>query len=241
MALGATKPELSAAAPSSGFSTLRVPAAALFSAGLFATAMAWQIGARSALTMDELHTLLVARLIAAGESVPFYLGSVSRYEGGSWLICWPVALLLRLGAWGSAATCWAAGSIALVTVALSSLWLGRRFGPLSALCLGPLLAVCAPEFVHYSYRAWGSLPEALVVYPLAAFGYEAWLSAGRRPGGSLLLGLLLAAAIVLSYLHMVTALLFVVLHQLDSRGLPRGSVALQLVLVTSAAVAGFGT
>ena len=213
--------------------------AAFWSTSLFAAMMAWQITSRSALTMDELHTLLVARVIASGEFVSFFIGSVSRYEGGSWLVCWPVSWLLRLGAWGSAATCWTAGLLSLGTVALGSLWLARHFGALPAFFYGPLLALCAPEFVHYSYRAWGSLAEALIVYPLAAFAYEAWQRRGRSLVGAVGLGVLLAMAIIASYLHMATALLFVVLQWLERSGRPLFTVVTETLLVASTALVSF--
>lgn len=201
--------------------------------------MGWQITQRSALTMDELHTLLVAKLLVAGEAVPFSLGSVSRYEGGSWLIAWPVSWLLRLGAYGSAATCWTAGSLSLLTVALSSWWLARNVRLAAGLLLGPLLALCAPEFLHYSYRAWGSIGEALVVFPLAALAFGAWLHAGRPLLGAALLGLLLAAAVILSYLHMITALLFVVLAVLERRPGGLAPVLRETAVVASVALLAF--
>jgi len=212
----------------------------VLSTALFAVMMAWQIAHRSALTLDELHTLLIARVLVAGEQLPFFIGSVSRYEGGSWLVAWPVSWLLRLGAYGSAATCWTAGLLSLATVALGSWWLARTVRPAAGLSLGPLLALCAPEFLHYSYRAWGSIGEALVVFPIAAFAYGSWLRRGRPLVGTVLLGLLLAAAVVVSYLHMVTALLFVALQVLD-RPLGRPvRVALETLLVSICAVLGFG-
>ena len=58
---------------------------------IFAAAMISQIVRRSALTMDELHTLLLGISWMRGDVLPFYVGSVSRYEGGSWLIAWPVS------------------------------------------------------------------------------------------------------------------------------------------------------
>jgi hypothetical protein len=213
--------------------------AVFWSTSLFVAMMAWQITLRSALTMDELHTLLVARVLASGEFVSFFIGSVSRYEGGSWLVCWPVSWMLRLGAWGSAATCWTAGLISLGTVSLGSLWLSRHFGARAALCFGPLLAFCAPEFVHYSYRAWGSLAEALIVYPLAALAYEGWQRRGRTLRGAVGLGVLLAMAIILSYLHMATALLFVVLQWLERAGRPLFRVATETLVVATTAVVSF--
>ncbi len=219
--------------------SMRDSVAVLISTGLFAVMMAWQITTRSALTMDELHTLLVARVMASGEWVSFFLGSVSRYEGGSWLVCWPVALLLRLGAWGSAATCWTAGALSLGTVALSSFWLARSFSPRAALCFGPLLALCAPEFVHYSYRAWGSIAEALLVYPLAVLAYEGWQRRGRTLLGAMGLGVLLAAAIVCSYLHMVTALLFVILQWIERQDRSGARVVGETLVVAATALVAF--
>ena len=213
--------------------SMKASTAVSVSTAFFAAMLAWQITTRSALTMDELHTLLIARVMASGEWVSFFIGSVSRYEGGSWLVCWPVSAWLWLGAWGSAATCWTAGAISLGTVGLGSWWLFRHFGAGPALCLGPLLALCAPEFLHYSYRAWGSLAEALIVYPLAAFAYEIWQRRGRPLLGALLLGVLLSLAIVISYLHMVTALLFVFLQLLDRDDRPASRVMIEILVVAA--------
>ena len=71
---------------------------------IFAAAMISQIVRRSALTMDEIHTLLLGTSWMQGDVLPFYVGSVTRYEGGSWLIAWPVSWLLGMGASGTAAT-----------------------------------------------------------------------------------------------------------------------------------------
>jgi len=218
----------------------RPSAAVVLSTALFAAMMAWQIVHRSALTLDELHTLLIARVLLAGEELPFFIGSVSRYEGGSWLVAWPVSWLLRLGAYGSAATCWTAGLLSLATVALSSWWLARTVRPAAGLLLGPLLAVCAPEFVHYSYRAWGSIGEALLVFPIAALAYGSWLRRGRPLAGAVLLGLLLAAAVIVSYLHMVTALLFVALQVMERPVGRSARVATETALVAACAALGFG-
>ena len=55
--------------PSSGQAAL----AAVASACIFLAIIGWQIHQRSALTMDEVHTLLLARCCAAGETLSFYL------------------------------------------------------------------------------------------------------------------------------------------------------------------------
>ena len=166
------------------------------SACIFLAIIGWQIHQRSALTMDEVHTLLLARCFAAGETLSFYLGSVTRYEGGSWLIAWPVSLLLRLGAYGSGATSWTAGGISVATVALSSWLLARRINGLAGLVFGPLLALCTVEYLHYSYRAWGSLAEALLALPLFGLALDRWWSTGRRPLTAIACGLLLGLALV---------------------------------------------
>ena len=184
--------------------------AALLGTALFATVLAFWISRRGALSVDELHTALLGRLWADGQSLSFYVGSVTRYEGGSWLIAWPVSWLMRLGAWGTAATSWAAGAISLITVFTASLWVAREERPLAGLAVGPLVALCAPELVHYSYRAWGSLCEALVFLPLLALAFGAWLDRGRGLLAATLLGLLLGVAVVVSYLHMLTALTLLV-------------------------------
>jgi hypothetical protein len=189
----------------------------------FALAVGWLILRRTALTMDERHTLLIAQAIAGGDSVSFYVGSVTRYEGGSWLIAWPVALLLKLGAYGTAATSWTAASIAIGAVAAGSIWTGRHAGPVAALLLGPVCAAAFPEVMHYSYRAWGSLCEALVMLPVLALVHERWERGGRRTGGGILLGVLGAVAWVLSYFHFVTALAFVAAEAMQSRASGRTS------------------
>jgi len=195
----------------------RVRAAACAGTTLFALALAWLIVRRTALTMDERHTLLIAQAIAGGDSVSFYVGSVTRYEGGSWLIAWPVALLLKLGASGTAATSWTAGAIAIVAVGLGSLWVGRFRGWQAALLLGPVCAAF-PEGMHYAYRAWGSLCEALVMLPVLAFLHHRWAMRGRTVRGSLGLGAAFAVAWVLSYFHFVTTLAFAVVEALEARG-----------------------
>lgn len=191
--------------------------AALFSTALFAAVLAFWLSRRGALSVDELHTALLGRLWAEGEPLSFYVGSVSRYEGGSWLIAWPVSWLMQLGAWGTAATSWTAGAISLVTVFAASLWLAREERPLAGLAVGPLAALAAPELVHYAYRAWGSLCEALVFLPLLALACGFWIDRGRRLVAAPLLGLLLGAAILFSYLHMLTALAFLAVLAEEAR------------------------
>jgi hypothetical protein len=179
--------------------------------------VAWLILRRTALTMDERHTLLVAQAIAAGEPVSFYVGSVTRYEGGSWLIAWPVALLLKLGAYGTAATSWTAATIAIASVGAGSMWIGRHRGAAAAFLLGPVCAAAFPEGMHYSYRAWGSLCEALIMLPVLALLHERWIRRGRSRSGAVVLGLTLAGAIVLSYFHFITAIAFAVIEAMEAR------------------------
>jgi hypothetical protein len=159
----------------------------------------WRLGARGGLDPDELHSLLLGKLIAAGQAPDFYIGSVSRYEGGSWLIGWPVAAALRLGATDLLAGPLAAAAIATLGVALASWRLGRGDWRSAAL-LGPLLA-CTPDVLHWGVRAWGSLPEALLAWPLVALAHDRWKGDAR---GGLLLGVGVGLACVVSYLHLVT-------------------------------------
>ena len=214
---------------------------AVISAVTFAVVMAWEIAGRSALTMDELHTALLARTFADGEVLPFWIGGVTRYEGGSWLIAWPVSALMRLGAYGSAATSWSAGAVAMMTVGFSSYWLAREVRPSAGLLLGGVAAAASPELVHYSYRAWGSLCEALVILPLGALLYSAWLDRGRPLLATPLLGMALAGAVVVSYLHMVTALVWSVVHLLEARSQGRKARRswTELAIVAGSAVTGF--
>ena len=187
---------------------------------------------RPLLDMDELHTLLLARLMASGEVPGFYVGGFSRYEGGSWLIGFPVALLLKLGLSGPAATSWAAGGVAAITAAAGALWL-RRHGPRgSALWLGPV-AASIPLLLHYSYRAWGSLSEALVALPLLALLGDAWLRRGKPRAWLPLLGLGLSGALILSYLHGVTALTFAAARGLEGWRERRLGRAVRDVLVVA--------
>ena len=198
---------------------LKRPAAcAAVGTAVFAAVVAWQIAHRGALSMDELHTALLGRAIAAGDGPSFYVGSVSRYEGGSWLIGYPVALLLRLGAWATAATSWTAGGLAIAAVFAASLWTARAAKPSAALGVGPILGLAAPEVVHYSYRAWGSLHEALFVVPVLALLGAQWLDRDRPFGGAVLLGLLLGAGLVLSYVHFVTGLAMAGVVALEAAG-----------------------
>jgi hypothetical protein len=216
-------------------------ATAALGSAIFAVVVAFQISIRTPLSLDELHTALLARALANGESVSFYVGSVSRYEGGSWLIAWPVAGLMKIGAWGTAATSWTAALISIATVFLMSLWVGREVRPSAGLGLGPLAAAAAPELVHYSYRAWGSLSEALLFLPLLALAYSAWVDRGRRLPSAPLLGLLLGVSVIFSYLHMLTALVFVAVQGLDARREHRmRRAALETVLVGVTALAVFG-
>lgn len=200
--------------------------------------MVSQILRRAALSMDELHTLLLGVSWARGDVLPFYIGSVTRYEGGSWLLAWPVSWLLRLGASGTAATTWTAGTLSLLGVALGGYWVTRVRGLAAGATLGLLLA-CVPELVHYSYRAWGSIQEALFGLPLLALLYERWRGEGRGVAGAVGLGVALAGCIILSYVHMVTALAFVAVHLLGERGRLRGALG-EVGVVAAASLASFG-
>jgi len=200
--------------------------------------MVSQIVRRSSLTMDELHTLMLARSWAAGDVLSFHVGSISRYEGGSWFIAWPVSWLLRLGASGTAATSWAAGLISLTTVGLAGAWVARvRRDVVLGAAVG-LLVAGVPELVHFSYRAWGSVCEALIGLPLLAFAWERWIRAGRRLRWAPLIGLLLTGCILLSYLHMLTAVAFVLATLAEPRGWGRKTAEVAVVGATSLAAWG---
>jgi hypothetical protein len=150
-----------------------------------------------------LHTVLLAKLWLGGEILPFHVGSVTRYEGGSWLIAWPVSWMLRLGVEDTLAPRLAAAAISAFGVLGGGLWLGRRAGWRSALWLGPILALTFPEVSLYGRRAWGSLAEGLALLPWLALGFE---RARQGPRSSALLGAALGAAVVVSYVHAITAL-----------------------------------
>lgn len=197
--------------------------------------VASQIHLRGALSMDELHTVLVAAAIADGDAPSFYIGSVSRYEGGSWLIAFPVGLLLAMGAWATAAASWTAGAISILTIGLGSLWLARHVRPTAGLLLGPVVAVAAPEIVHYSYRAWGSLHEAWVLFPVIGLAGAAWLDRGRPRAGAAGLGVLLGLGLILSYVHFITAMAIVGVAAVEM-GTDRRRMAVDVGIV--AAVAG---
>lgn len=216
--------------------------AGALAAALFAAAMASQIVRRSALTMDEIHTLLLGISWLRGDVLPYYVGSVTRYEGGSWLIAWPVSWLLRLGVSGTAATSWTAGVISLITVFLAGFWTSRVRGTLLAGASVGLVAAVVPELVHYSYRAWGSVCEALIGFPLLALAYERWDRKGRRLAMAPWLGVLLAFCIVLSYVHMVTALAFAAMVMWERGRDPatRLRAASEVSVVALAAFAAFG-
>ena len=220
----------------------RPAVAAALSTLMFGAAMVSQIVRRSALTMDEIHTALLGMSWAQGEVLPFYVGSVTRYEGGSWLIAWPVSWLLRAGAGPVASTSWAAGLIAITTVFCASLWLARTHRWLSGAAVG-LVAACVPELVHYSYRAWGNLAEALVILPLGALALSAWIDRGRSLRTAPLLGLLAASGVVLSYFHMITALALVAVLLTEAwphGALRRRAAAIELGVIAGSALAAFG-
>jgi hypothetical protein len=198
--------------------------------------VASQVARRSALTLDELHSLALGQLWADGEVLPFSVGSLTRYEGGSWLIAWPVSWLLRLGASGIAAASWTAGSIAVVSVYLSARWLARHASPAAAWLLVPAL-FAAPELTHYSYRAWGSLAEALLGFPLLALACAAWIARGRPLLLAPLLGALLSAMVLFSYMHMATAVAFVLAQWVEAWP-ARGSGRLRRAALETAIVGG---
>lgn len=175
-------------------------------AGLVALSVGIQIALRTPLSMDELHTVLLAQLLAEGQPPSFYVGSVTRYEGGSYLMAAPVAVLLWLGCWGTAAASWAAGAVAVVTVFLTALWLTRLRGLGSALALGAGAALLSPELLHYSFRAWGSLSESLLLFPLLGLTASLWVRRGTPRWGPPVFGVLLGLGVVFSYWHMVTSL-----------------------------------
>jgi len=214
--------------------------AAIASTAIFGVAMAAQIVRRSALTMDELHSLLLGKSWAAGEVLSFYVGSVTRYEGGSWLIAWPVSWLLRLGVPPVASTSWAAGIIALVTVCAASVWVARTTERAGAALAVGALAACVPELVHYSYRAWGNLCEALVILPLGALAYGRWIDRGRSLRAAPLLGLLLALGVVLSYFHLITAAVFVAIQGVEAWPERRRRALVETAAVVGVALAAFG-
>jgi hypothetical protein len=195
-------------------------------AGIVAISVGVQIALRTPLSMDELHSVLLGQLWAEGSPPSFYVGSVTRYEGGSYLVALPVAVLLRLGCWGTAASSWAAGSLAVATVFGTALWLSRLRGPAAAVALGIGAALLSPELLHYSFRAWGSLSEALLLFPLLALAGSLWLRRGEPRWGPPLFGVLLGIGVVFSYWHMVTSLVVAGLlltrsgHQRWRRGLP---------------------
>jgi hypothetical protein len=87
--------------------------------------LGWRIRGRVSLERDELHSLVMARLIAAGDFVGPQLGSLTEYEGGSWLVAWPAAVLLRLGVVDVGATGWTAALLAALAAGLAALWLDR--------------------------------------------------------------------------------------------------------------------
>lgn len=188
----------------------RGPWAALGSTAGFALLLAHEIDRRSALSMDELHTVLLARLFRAGAVPSIHVGAVTDYEAGSWFIGWPVAALAGLG--DTAAASWGAGGIALLSVFLGSLWLHRHAGWRAGLLLGPLLGLALPEYLRFAHQPWGSVPESLLLLPVLALALDAWDQRGRPLVAAPGLGLLLAFAIVLSWFHMVTALAFLAMQ-----------------------------
>jgi hypothetical protein len=211
--------------------------AALVGTVLLGLRLARLVAAHHLPDADEIHTLLGARLVLAGAPLSAELGTITPYEGGSWLMAWPVSWAMRLGFGGVEASAWAAVSVALLTVLLGSAWLGRHAGWWAALALGPLVALTSPQFGFYAIRAWGNLAEALLALPILAFVLAFWVDRGRALAWTPALGAALGAAIVLSYFHMVTALAFVVVQGLDGRSglLRRRAVETAAV----AAVAGF--
>ena len=211
----------------------------LAAAGGSALALAVILGAclwfRGGADHDELHTLLLARLWAAGEPLSFHLGSVSRYEGGSWLIGLPVSWLLRLGVPDWLAGPAVAGTLAVGTVAATSAWLARTVGPRAA-AFGLLVGASAPAFLHYAQRAWGSVAEALIFVPLLALAYARW-SPGRRIGGAVLLGAVAGLGLVVSYVTVIAVVAGAVVHGLERRD-RRAAAEIGLALLAVAVVFG---
>lgn len=203
----------------------RLRSTALASGALFLLFVGWRIAGRGGLDHDELHTLLLARLWAAGDVLPFAVGSVTRYEGGSWLVAWPVSWLLRLGVDPTLAPSVFSALWAAFGVVGGALWLGPRADRRAALLLGPVLAVATPEVTWYAQRAWGSLLEGLALLPWIAL-----LAAKRRP---LALGLAVAVGAVVSYVHAITALAGAALWM-------RAGRRRELLLAGGAAALGFG-
>ncbi len=189
---------------------------------------------------DELHTLVNARLLLAGEALPPSTGLLTSYEGGSWLIAWPVSWAMALGLQDVQASAWTAAVIALLAVVLTSLWLGRLAGWGAAAAFGPLVALTSPQLTFYAIRAWGSLPEAMLAAPLLVIALTLWTRRGRPLVGAAGLGALLAGAIVLSYLHMLTALAFVVIQLLERGQRPWRRVAAEVGLAAGVAVVLWG-
>ncbi len=209
-------------------------AAAGLSGGVLTAILLWCLWFRGGADHDELHTLLLARLWAAGEPLSFHLGSVSRYEGGSWLIGLPVSWLLRLGVPDWAAGPAVAAAIAALTVGAVSGWLAREVG-LRAALFGLLAVWAAPEYLHYAQRAWGSIAEALIFVPLLALAYRRWL-VGRHLVGALLLGGLAGLGLVASYITVIAVVAGVIVHALQGRraGVEIAAALLGLVLVFGA-------
>ena len=182
--------------------------------------VSYQIAHREPLSMDELHSVLLGRLMVVGDVPSFYVGSLTRYEGGAYWVGFPVAFFQKLGAWGTAASSWTAASIALMTLALSALWLGRLRGAGAALGLGVGAAFLAPELIHYSYRAWGSLAEALLLLPVLGLVGSHWRQRGWPSWGPPIFGLLLGLGVIFSYWHMLTSLAVAAALMLERPELP---------------------
>lgn len=202
--------------------------------------LGWQIQHRTALTMDELHSALLGRLVQLGDPLPFYEGSVTRYEGGSWLVGFPVGWWMELGAGPVAATSWTAGCCSLLAVLLLSRWIAGWAGPRRALLVGAVTGFVLPEWVHYSYRLWGSISESLFIAPLVALvaAPDGVLQADRPSPGRIVrvlgTGLMLGIGMVLSYVHGLTALTLAGSWLWAGRAAPRRAIAL---VASAAAVA----
>jgi len=154
---------------------------------------------------EELNALVGARALLDGQPLPPWLGTLTRYEGGSWLIAAPLSLLLALGLEGVAAT----GTLALISaalgVALASVWAGRVAGAPAALLTGPLLAFGCRPLATFATVGTGGTTDFLFALPLFALVGERWKAGDRSHAGVAALGLLAGAAAAASFAHLATA------------------------------------
>lgn len=166
---------------------------------------------------EELHALLCARLLLAGDVLHPALGSLTSYEGGSWLLPFPVAVALAAGLDGTVATGVVAAAGAALGAFFASLWAGRLAGWPAAAAVGPLLALTSPQFTAYGVLATGGTPDSLFALPLLGLLGATWVTRGRPRRWLPVLGLALGAAAVLSYLHLVTCLVFALVQATEGR------------------------